>query len=263
MNPRNFLIAGLLAGLFAGFAAFLVAHQFGEPSVDAAIAVEEATAAPETGHTHADDTEGHTHGEEDEGTTVSRENQSTWGLATGTIAIGTAFGGLIALVAAGAVGRLGRLRPSQSTAVVAAIGFVSAALVPFLKYPATPPAVGNPETIGDRTSYYFVFLAISVLAAFAATVLASRLLPTLGSYRSIVTGIASYLAVVVLAAELMPTINEVGTFPADILWNFRRASLTTLTALWLTLGVVLVGLVGRNHERAAVENARRELAASL
>ncbi len=262
MNPRSFLVAGLLAGLVAGLVAFAVAHQFGEPSLNAAIALEESATTAET-HPGSDQNPSHPHGEDDAGSTVSREVQSTWGLATGTIAIGTAFGGLVALVAAGAVGRLGRLKPSQSTAVVAALGFVSIALVPFLKYPATPPAVGNPETIGDRTSYYFLFLAISVLAAFAATVLASRLLARLGAYRSVLIGLGSYLLVIVLTADLLPSVNEVGAFPADVLWNFRRSALTTLTALWLTLGVVLVGLVGRSQERLAVETARRELAASL
>ena len=68
---------------------------------------------------------------------------------------------------------------------------------------------------------------------------------------------------VVLAAQLMPTVNEVGSFPAQTLWTFRRASLTTLATLWGTIGLVLVGLVGRAHQQVAVETARRELAASL
>ena len=38
MTARNFLIHGLIAGFLAGVAAFLVAHQVGEPNVNAAIA---------------------------------------------------------------------------------------------------------------------------------------------------------------------------------------------------------------------------------
>jgi hypothetical protein len=252
MNPRTFLVHGLLAGLLAGLAAFFVAHQIGEPSVNAAIAVEEAHAAAES----------HAHHDED-GTVVSRENQSTWGLATGTIAIGTALGGLAALAAAGAVGRIGRLRPSQSTALVALVSFVAVALVPFLKYPASPPAVGNPDTIGHRTALYFTFLAISLLAAVAVTVLATRVLPRLGSYRTVLVCVATYLLVMVVAAELMPTVDELGTFPADTLWSFRRASLTTLASMWAVIGVTLTGLVGRSHDQAVAGTARREFAASL
>ncbi|MFL6160067.1 MAG: CbtA family protein [Marmoricola sp.] len=249
MTARTFLINGLIAGLLAGFAAFLVAHTIGEPPVNAAIAVEQS-------HEH-----GHHH--EEGGTVVSRENQSTWGLLTGTLAIGTALGGLVALAAAGVVGRIGRLRPSQSTALVALVGFVAVALVPFLKYPASPPAVGDPGTIGERTGLFFGFLAVSLVAAIACTVLASRLLPGLGAYRTVGIGVGTYLLVVVAAAQLMPTVNEVGAFPAQTLWTFRRASVTTLAAMWGTIGFVLVGLVGRAHQQAAVETARRELAASL
>ena len=78
-----------------------------------------------------------------------------------------------------------------------------------------------------------------------------------------VLGAGLYLAIVIVAAELMPTVNEIGDFPADILWGFRRSSLTTLATMWGTIGLVLVGLVGRKQEQAAVVNARRELAASL
>ncbi|RNL60772.1 hypothetical protein EFK50_20970 [Nocardioides marmoriginsengisoli] len=261
MTARTFLIHGLIAGLLAGFAAFLVAYQIGEPPVEAAIALEEA-GAPADAHTHESPEAGHSHDDEG-GTEVSRQNQSTWGLLTGTVAIGTALGGLVALAAAGVVGRIGRLRPSQSTALVALIGFVAVALVPFLKYPASPPATGNPDTIGDRTSYYFAFLAISLLVAIAATVLGTRLLPGLGGYRTVLVAVGSYLVVLVLAAELMPAVKELGEFPAQTLWEFRRASLLTIATMWATIGVVLVGLVGRAHEKVAVENARRELAASL
>lgn len=255
MTPRTFLIHGLVAGLLAGFAAFLVAHQIGEPPVDAAIAVEEAAAAD----TH--DTDAGHHDEDD--AVVSRDTQATWGLATGTLAIGTALGGLVALVSAAAVGRVGRLRPSQTTALVSVTGFVAVALVPFLKYPATPPAVGDAATIGERTTEYFVFLAVSVVTAVAATVLGARLLPALGGYRTLLAGAGGYLLVMVVTGAVMPTVNEIGGFPADTLWSFRVASLLTLVTLWTVLGVVLVGLVGRAHQRVAVEAARRELAASL
>lgn len=258
MTPRTFLVHGLLAGLFAGFAAFLVAHAVGEPPLETAISLEEEHSQPaEHSHENADD-----HHPED-GTVVSRANQSTWGLATGTLAVGAALGGIVALAAAVAVGRLGRMRATQSTALVALVGFVAVALVPFLKYPATPPAVGNPDTIGHRTSLYFSYLGLSVLVAIIAVVLAGRLLPKLGAYRTTLITAGGYLVVMVLAAVLMPTVDEIGSFPASTLWEFRRSSITTLASLWAVLGVVLVGLVGRTQEKLAVENARRELAASL
>src|SRR3954447_15690428 len=142
MTARAFLVRGLLVGLLAGFATFLVAHQVGEPHVETAIALEEAASADE----HAAKA-GHVHGED--GATVSRPNQRTWGLLTGSLAVGLAVGGIVALVAASVVGRIGPLPPGQSTALVGLVGFAAVALVPFLKYPAPPPAVGAGDTIGD------------------------------------------------------------------------------------------------------------------
>ena len=66
-----------------------------------------------------------------------------------------------------------------------------------------------------------------------------------------------------VTGALMPAVHEAGDFPADTLWSFRRASLLTLTTLWATLGVLLVGLVGRTHQRVSVEAARRELALNV
>ncbi len=263
MTPRAFLVRGLLAGLIAGLLGFAVAYTVGEPQVDAAIAVEEAAAAHEAEHAKNPPADGHTHEQEGAGTEVSRADQSTWGLATGTLAVGITLGGVAGLASAFAAGRIGRLRPSQSTALVALVGFVALGLVPFLKYPSTPPAVGNPDTIASRTLEFFSMQGISVLAAIGAVLLARRLLDSRGTYQAIVVSAGTYLVVVVVAALLLPTVNEIGEFPGDTLWYFRLASLLTITAMWATIGVVLTGLVGRLYEREASTIARRNLAASL
>ncbi|MFT3872996.1 MAG: CbtA family protein [Nocardioides sp.] len=261
MTARNLLIRGLLAGLIAGFATFLVAHQIGEPHVETAIGIEEAHSAEEA---PADETAaGHDHGEEDEGTVVTRPTQRTWGLLTGTMAMSLAFGGLVALVSAGVAGRMGQLTLSQSTALVTLIGFVSVALVPFLKYPATPPAVGNPDTISHRTGVFFAYLLISLIAAVVITMLALRLQPQWGTYAVVVGGVAAYVLVVVVAGVAMPTVNEIGDFPADTLWFFRRASLITIATMWSVIGVALVGLLRHLERQTGADDARRELAASL
>jgi hypothetical protein len=264
MTPSKFLIRGLLAGLIAGLAAFAVAYVVGEPQVNAAIALEEAGsaehAAPD-GHTH-DEPSTHTHDES--GAEVSRANQSTWGLLTGTLAIGAAMGGVTALAAAFALGRIGTLKPTQTTALVAFLGFVAVGLVPFLKYPATPPAVGDPETIGQRTSLYFGFLAIAVIAVIAETVFAALLLRRGGTpFQATVFPALGFTAIITLAALILPTVNEVGDFPADTLWYFRLASILTTAALWATLGIVLTGLIGRLHAKETAAKARRDLAATL
>ncbi|RYB94425.1 hypothetical protein EUA93_08765 [Nocardioides oleivorans] len=268
MTVRNFLVTGLLVGLVAGVLTFAVANLFGEPSIDTAIGIEEASSAAaeapaaEDGHTHADGEEaGHLHGDEEGG--ISRTTQKTWGLATAMIVVGPALGGLVGIAAAFAMGRLRRLSPAQSTALVALLGFVAVALVPFAKYPSTPPAVGSGDTIGSRTGLYFAFLVVSVVAMIGAVLLGKALLGRLRTAEAVAAAAAAYLLVVVVVGHLMPTVNELGSFPADTLWYFRRASLVTLATLWALIGVGMTAMVARQHEKATMAHAKRELAASL
>ncbi|MET0704411.1 MAG: CbtA family protein [Mycobacterium sp.] len=262
MNARAFLVRGLLAGLLAGFATFAVAFVIGEPYVDRAIAIEESTAAGTDHHVDADGA-ALPHSHDHETAVVSRQDQSTWGLATGTVTIGVTVGGVLGLVAASVMGRVGRLSPGTSTVVVGVVGYVSAVLVPFVKYPATPPAVGSGETIGQRTALYFTFLLISVAAAVVCSIIAAKVLDTRGVQGAVLTGAGVYLAVVVAAGALMPTVDEIGDFPADVLWDFRLASVITLTALWAMTTIVLTALIRRLHAEQSKVQARRHFAASL
>ncbi len=261
MTIRHFLATGLLVGLVAGLLTFAVANVFGEPSIETAISLEEANAAAEA--PVADDGHTHSHGDEEGGTEVSRSTQKTWGLATAFLVVGPALGGLVGLASAIAMGRLRRLSPAQSTALVALLGFVSVALVPFAKYPATPPAVGSGDTIGERTGYYFAFLLVSVVAMIGAVLLGKALLSRLRTTEAVAVAAAAYLLVVVVVGHLMPTVNELGAFPADTLWYFRRASLVSLATLWALIGVGATAVIARSHERTSLAHARREMAASL
>lgn len=273
LTPAAFLVRGLAAGLIAGLLAFVVAFAFGEPYVDDAIALEEAAAAQATADGHGAEDHGHTHSHgteagaeaeaDDEVVAISRADQRSWGLLTGTLAVGIALGGLTALAAAAAVGRLGGLSARACTALAALIGFVAVSLVPFTKYPATPPAVGSGETIGDRTASYFGLVLLSVVAAVAAVVVARRLSARIDGWSAAMLATGGYVVVVTGAGLLLPAVNEVGDFPADTLWYFRRSAIITLAALWAGIGVVLTLLVGRLHDRATAEASRRALAASL
>lgn len=268
MNARTFLVRGLNAGLIAGICAFVVAFTVGEPPVERAIELEESAApavVPETApHEHAEADAAHTHDEE---SGITREQQSTWGLLTGTVVVGVALGGLMGLVAAGVAGRFGSLSVRASTAWVCAIGFVAVSLVPFLKYPAAPPAVGSGDTIGERTASYFTMLLISLLAAIVATAIAQKLRPQTGAWAAVVTGVVVFGVVVIVAGYALPTVDEIGAFPASTLWEFRVASLLTLATMWGALGLALSGMLGRvaevEQERVAHEAARKEFAMSL
>jgi hypothetical protein len=268
LSARTFLVRGLLAGLIAGVVTFGVAYLVGEPPVASAIAVEESSqsAAPTDAtadHDHPAMTDAAAtavHSDSADAALVSRADQATWGLATATVVFGLALGGIIGLASAFAVGRLGRLSARASTALVAAIAFVAVYLVPFLKYPPNPPAVGDPNTIGDRTALYFAMLAVSVVAAVAAVVLARRLSSSLGAWNAVLVAVAGYLVVVGLVGWLLPVIDEVpADFSADLLWRFRMASVTVQATLYLMIGLLLATMIGAVVRRSATERGTGQL----
>jgi hypothetical protein len=234
-----FLVRGMLVGILAGLLSFGFLKLYGEPQVDRAIAFEtqldEAKAAAERAK-----------GVKVEAAPelVSRRVQAGIGLFTAVLVYCTAFGGLFGLAFAFAYGRVGSaLRPGSMSVLLAATGFIAIYLIPNLKYPANPPSVGNPETIGIRTALYFIMIALSVTAMVAAIALKRLIVLQFGEWNATLLAAASYLILVAVAGFLLPTINEVpDALPAVVLWRFRIASIGAQLIMWGTLGVLFGSL---------------------
>jgi hypothetical protein len=241
------LIRGMLAGLLAGALAFGFAWLFGEPQVDLAIAFE----------THmrqmAQDPP--------EPELVSRAIQSTLGLLTATVVYSTALGGIFALVFALAHGRIGQLSARATALLLAAAGLMVLIVVPQLKYPANPPSIGNPATIGARTALYFEMIAMSVAAAVAAFVIGRRAIHRLGLWNGALLGAVVYIVIVAATMLILPAVDEVPAgFVATTLWKFRLASLGINSVVWLTLGLAFGALTQRQMAPHAPRTVRGPLA---
>jgi predicted cobalt transporter CbtA len=178
---------------------------------------------------------------------ISRHVQAGLGLFTAVMVYSVAFGGLFGLAFAFANRRVpGAVTPQGVSLVLAAAGFVAVYLVPNLKYPANPPSVGNPETIGIRTALYFLMIAISIAAMIGALSLKRLLTRRLGDWNSTLAVVAYYVVIVATAGLLLPAINEVPElFPAVILWKFRVASIGAQFIMWATLGLLFGALAQR------------------
>ncbi|MFF5246796.1 CbtA family protein [Streptosporangium sp. NPDC000095] len=231
------IVRGLVAGLLAGLLAAVFAYTVGEPRIDQAIALEEAAAAASSAEPHDDTgTAAHSHDDEEEAL-VSRDGQR-FGLFLALGLYGLAIGGLFSLVYAAVRGRAGPRSEPVLAVTLAAAAFTSVVLIPFMKYPANPPAVGDPETIDQRTVLYLVAVAIGILAVAAGTAAhryASRSEPWV---RWLSAG-AAFLVPVVAAWILLPEISEVPQgFPADLLWDFRIASIGTQAVFWAGVGAL-------------------------
>jgi hypothetical protein len=261
------LTRGMLVGLLAGLLCFGFLKLAGEPSVDLAIAFEtladhasdnKAESDHNAGHAdhhhdHAAQSGAPTSKPEAEPELVSRSIQAGLGLFTAVAVYNVAIGGLFALAFAFAHGRIGRFSPRATSVLLAVSAMIAVYLVPSLKYPANPPAVGVADTIGMRTALYFIMIAMSIIAMVAAWMLRDRLLPRYGDWNAGLIAAAAYLVVVIAVALALPAVNEVPeTFPAVVLWQFRIAGAGAQLIMWATLGIVFGALT----ERAAV--ARRD-----
>ena len=240
---RALLVRGMLAGAAAALAAFAFAFVFGQPGVEAGIAFEEGA------HPHADGA-AHTHGGEE---LVGRGVQSTAGLLVGLLVYGVAVGGILALVYAATRGRVGPARPRAAALVLAAVGFVSVVLVPFLKYPGNPPGATDGGSIGQRTGLHLVMLLFSVLLAVLATGLGRSLAARLGTWTATVTAVAVYVLAALALGTALPAVGETPPgFPAAALYDFRLAALGVQVVLWSVLGLVFGALVERAARREPV-----------
>lgn len=229
---RTLLIWGLIAGLCGGVLAAGTGSIVGEPALDRAIAWEDARAhATAQPHEHA---------------LVSRAVQRSAGLLAGAAIYGVALGGIFALVFAGAYGRVSRAGPARTALGLGVAAFVVVSLVPFLKYPASPPGTSDPGTIGQRSALFVAMTAVSLLAAVAALRLRTTLLGRMGGDSATVGAIGAYVAVVVLGGAIMPSVDEVPTsFPAATLWEFRQASVAVQLVLWTTIALVFAAAAER------------------
>ena len=227
---RRGLAAGLLAGILAGLFAFV----FGEPALDRAVELEGAA------------------GGRPDAELVGRAAQKA-GLFFVTGLAGSFVGGLFALAFAGLRGRLSSGSDWTRSLSLAAGIFAGAVLIPFLKYPANPPTVGDPGTVAGRTGAYLAMVALSLLAVLAAWGVA-RVLRRRGVSATVRhVSVGAVLAVSVLALfAVLPDGADPGGFPAGLLWDFRLSSLGTLLVFWTGLGALFGALSERANRREAL-----------
>ncbi|MFZ2526496.1 MAG: CbtA family protein [Rhodococcus sp. (in: high G+C Gram-positive bacteria)] len=254
------LLRGLLAGLIAGLLAGAVAFVIGEPHIEAAIALEEAASADTTdGHSHgAAEPDGHSHGAAEPGghshgddALVSRSGQKA-GLFLATTLAGLALGAIYASVLHFA--RRHTAVPGYALALATAgFGWLAIEAVPFFKYPANPPAVGDPDTISQRTWLWLATVILGLVAVSVAVVVRKALATQELRTVRLVAPAFAFLAVVILGYLVLPTIDEVSDdFPATLLWEFRISSLAVQATLWACLGAAFAFLTERADRRAEV-----------
>jgi len=107
-----------------------------------------------------------------------------------------------------------------------------------LKYPANPPAVGDPETIYYREILYVTYIMISGFAALGLAVIWIR--TNMNSKRIIIPLI--YAAIMVTAFVVMPSNPDKIEISMDLIQTFRIFSAMTIGVFWGVLGITFGSL---------------------
>ena len=225
---------GALAGLAGGAAMATVLAVAGEGPIGRAIALEAGG---------GDDVFG-------------RGAQQAGGVL-GALVFGVVAGTVLAVAFAVVRRRLATTDDWRAAMALAATAFVTVFAVPFLRYPANPPGVGDPDTIGRRTALYLLALGWSAVATWAAwraaRALGDRRLP---DHVRLPAVAALYVALVAVGLLALPPAPGPLAAPAGLLWQFRLATVGGALALWSVAGTVFGWLELRQATASVAERER-------
>ena len=255
-------LRGLGAGALGGLLAFFFARVLAEPQVQKAIDYE-------SGRDAAMDALKRAAGQTVEAAGAdpfSRGVQRNVGIGVGMILFGMAMGGLLAVAyVLVARGMRPRVRPRTLGAILAAAAFLGLYLLPFLKYPANPPAIGHEDTIKTRSALYLAMVLLSIAALLVTSVAWRRLVPRLGGWNATLASVLLLAAVMIALTLILSPVHETPEtlrdpsgrivypgFPADVLFKFRLYSVMAQGILWGTLAFVFGPLAERVLEPKAV-----------
>jgi predicted cobalt transporter CbtA len=238
MKAVTFIAISLFSGAIAGTVLALLNQAAVEPFIEQAIQLEVQTAEAEG--EIIDPVELRTY----------RDWQLGGSVAAGAI-MGLSYGALFGIVYAYTrKGLPGKTEVAKAVVLAGMMWFVLYMVVA-IKYPANPPAVGDPGTIYLRQTLYIAMIAISGLAALGSAFVYRKM--SAKSQRKAVA-IAMYAGITIVAFFALPANPDAVTAPENLVNSFRMTSAATMTVFWVLLGGILGAMWGRAkpHETAKI-----------
>jgi predicted cobalt transporter CbtA len=225
MKTSIFIIIVLLSGAFAGLIHGTVNFAIVEPYLDQAIGIENQNLFAS--------------GEEEDTPDfwVEYEGYRMWqksGQILAGVILGTSVGALFGIVFALSKNSLPGNHYVKKSMLLAGVMWVTLYLIPFLKYPANPPTVGDGETVVLRAILYLSFIAISGMGAVAFYKLSKRF----ENNKKLVSliGYGIFISAVFFA---MPENPDEITAPMSLVNEFRLMSVLGVSSFWLSVGIIL------------------------
>ena len=148
--------------------------------------------------------------------------------------LGTSIGSLFGIVYALSKKSLPSRNNIGKTLILAGLMWFTLFVIPFLKYPANPPTVGDGETVVLRGILYLTLIAISGFLAigfyqiFKRIKAKNRILPIIG-----------YVALISLVFFVMPENPDEISTSMELINGFRVVAFLTGTVFWFTLALFL------------------------
>lgn len=173
---------------------------------------------------------------------VEYEGYRVWqkgGQLLAGVILGTSIGALFGIVYALSRNVLPGTNDIKKALVLGGIMWFTIYFIPFLKYPANPPTVGDPETIVLRSILYVSFIAISGLGAFGFYKLSKKF-----EKKKKLLSIVGYAGFISMLFIVMPNNPDEVTAPADLMEEFRIVSVLGVSSFWVSVSLILGYLWG-------------------
>ena len=224
MKILSFLFIVIISGFLAGLVHGIVNIAFVEPYLDNAIGIENQRLFAE--------------GE-------AKDNPQFWQQFTdyriwqkqGSIVaggmLGIATGALFGLVFAYSRHMIPGQTDTRKALVLVGIMWAVFFFIPFLKYPANPPTVGDSNTLIFRTVTYILFVTLSSLGAYGFF----RVYKKMKNKKFV--AFLGYVAFIMILFLAMPQNPDKISISMDLVNGFRAVSALTITMTWIVNALIL------------------------
>ena len=177
-----------------------------------------------------------------------RDWQKSGQLLAGGI-LGMSIGALFGIVFAYSRNSLPKGHTLKKTFVLAAIMWLTIFIIPFLKYPANPPTVGDVDTVVLRSILYLSFIAISGFSAVGFFILYKKL-------QNKKKGLAfvGYAVFITTVFFIMPVNPDEVKAPMDLVNGFRAMSVIAVTTFWIAEAIIF-GMLWQKYKAKLDESS--------
>ena len=225
MKTIIFISIVLISGALAGFVHGTVNFTIVEPYLDQAIGIENQSLFAS--------------GEAEDTLEFWAEYESyrIWqksGQVLAGVILGIAMGSLFGIVYALSRNSLPGKTDVVKAVVLSLIMWITIYLIPFLKYPANPPTVGDSETVVFRAILYISFIVVSGVSVLLFYKLSKKF-----QNNKKYLGVIGYGVFISVVFFVMPENPDEITAPMNLVMEFRFMSVLGVTSFWASIGIIL------------------------